>query len=188
MFWLSNARRTLQDTLGRIRNVKLNTRTLRTSAVVFAHGINVACAAHIFVNHVGWIHTVYGPSMVPTMSVTGEWVIENRMVSPESLSRGDLVTFISPQDPARLACKRVIGLPGDVICVDPTGQYAPSTEHVLVPRGHVWVMGDNAAQSRDSRTYGPLPMGLIRGRLVARIWPLRSIGIFSKNFQYIGHE
>jgi inner membrane protease subunit 1 len=60
-------------------------------------------------------------------------------------------------------------LPGDVICVDPTGQLAPSTEHVVVPKGHIWVSGDNAADSRDSRLYGPVPMALIHGRLFARV-------------------
>ncbi|KZT05925.1 LexA/Signal peptidase [Laetiporus sulphureus 93-53] len=149
------------------------------------HLINGACAIHLFAEHVGWICTVDGPSMLPTMSLTGEWVIENRMVDPHRLTRGDLVTFLSPLDPGRIVCKRVIGLPGDVICVDPTGELAPSTEHVVIPRNHVWVSGDNAALSRDSRLYGPVSMGLVRGRLVARIWPLRNFTIFQNNFNYI---
>lgn len=36
---------------------------------------------------------------------------------------------------------------------------------VQVPEGHVWVAGDNMSYSRDSRFFGPLPMGLIRGKL-----------------------
>ncbi|PCH33811.1 signal peptidase I protein [Wolfiporia cocos MD-104 SS10] len=123
--------------------------------------------------------------MLPTMSVSGELVIENKMISPEHLSRGDLVTFTSPLDPSRIVCKRLIGLPGDVICVDPTGQLAPSTEHVLVPRNHIWVSGDNAAFSRDSRMYGPVSMALIRGRLVAKIWPPTEATVFRNNFNYI---
>ncbi|EED80421.1 predicted protein, partial [Postia placenta Mad-698-R] len=110
-----------------------------------------------------------GPSMLPTMSVTGEVVWENRMITPDRLSRGDLVTYVSPLDPTRLVCKRLIGLPGDVVCVDPTGTLAPSTEHVVVPKNHVWLIGDNAAASRDSRVYGPVSMALIKGRLVARV-------------------
>lgn len=114
-----------------------------------------------------------GPSMLPTFGVNGEGAIEEfltKKFSPSTLfTRGTLLTFHSPLDPDRYVCKRLIGLPGDVICVDPTGQYCPSDQHVVVPKGHVWVIGDNAAYSRDSRTYGPVPMGLIRGRIVARV-------------------
>lgn len=49
---------------------------------------------------------------------------------------------------------------------------------VVVPRGHVWVEGDNAANSLDSRQYGPIPLGLIRSRAVLRLWPLGDIRLF----------
>ncbi len=115
--------------------------------------------------------------MVPTMAVTGEWVVENRWISSKNLSRGDLVTYVSPLAPSRAVCKRIIGLPGDTVCVDPTGAEAPSTEHVVIPKGHVWLTGDNAEASRDSRMYGPVSMSLIKGKLVARVrisWIQRS--------------
>ncbi len=107
--------------------------------------------------------------MFPTMSMTGEAALELKWIDPKRLRRGDLVTYISPIDPTRRVCKRVTGLPGDIICVDPTGEYAPSTEHVVVPRNHIWVTGDNLAWSRDSRMYGPVPLGLVKGRLYARV-------------------
>ncbi|CCL98972.1 uncharacterized protein FIBRA_00980 [Fibroporia radiculosa] len=154
----------------------------RSTGLKTLHLINIACAAHLFVEHVGW---VAGPSMLPTMSVTGESVLENRMVSPENLQRGDLVTITSPLNPTRIVCKRILGLPGDVICVDPTGTLAPSTEHVLVPKNHIWLSGDNAAFSRDSRTYGPVSMALVRGRLVARVWPPSKFTVFRNNFNFI---
>ena len=102
----------------------------------------------------------------------GEYVLENRLsyaLRPESISRGDVVTLRSPLDPFRIVCKRVIGLAGDVVCVDPTGVTASSTEYVIVPKGHVWLSGDNAAMSRDSRHYGPVPTALIQGKLCARV-------------------
>ena len=140
--------------------------------------------------------------MVPTMSASGECVLEQRWIKPERLQRGDLVTFISPIDPRRVVCKRLIGLPGDVVCVDPTGLKAPSTEHVVIPRGHVWMSGDNADLSRDSRDYGPVSMALSKGKLVAKVravpfsisshthtcikvWPLHKAGRFRNNFTYI---
>jgi inner membrane protease subunit 1 len=45
---------------------------------------------------------------------------------------------------------------------------------VIVPPGHVWLEGDNPHDSVDSRYYGPVPGALIRGRAIARIWPLTS--------------
>lgn len=110
--------------------------------------------------------------MLPTMAVDGEAVIENRLsfwLNPAGLERGDLVTFESPLTPGRLVCKRLLGLPGDIICVDPTGLKVSSSEHIVVPRGHLWLMGDNADFSRDSRDYGPVPLSLVRGTLLARV-------------------
>jgi len=110
--------------------------------------------------------------MLPTLAEQGEIVIEDCLthrLNPNGVSRGDLVTLRSPLEPSRIICKRVIGLPGDIICVDPTGVKAPSTEHVMIPKGHVWISGDNAAFSRDSRDYGPVSMSLIQARLVARV-------------------
>lgn len=115
---------------------------------------------------------MHGPSMLPTLAVSGEAVVEDRIsvrLNRYNIARGELLVLKSPLDPTRLICKRVIGLPGDTICVDPTGQKAPSTEHVVVPKGHIWIMGDNAAWSRDSRDYGPVPIGLVKSKLRARV-------------------
>lgn len=46
---------------------------------------------------------------------------------------------------------------------------------IIVPRGHVWIEGDNSKNSADSRYYGPVPQGLIKSRAVCRIWPLTDI-------------
>ena len=110
--------------------------------------------------------------MLPTLANEGELVIEDRMtfrLFPDRLSRGDLITLKSPLEPERIICKRVIGLPGDIVCVDPTGGKAPSSEHVKIPKGHVWISGDNAAWSRDSRDYGPVSISLIQGRIIAKV-------------------
>lgn len=110
--------------------------------------------------------------MLPTLANEGELVIEDRLtyrLYPNTLSRGDIITLESPLEPGRIICKRVIGLPGDIVCVDPTGERAPSTEHVTVPKNHIWISGDNAAFSRDSREYGPVSLSLVRGRIIARV-------------------
>lgn len=100
------------------------------------------------------------------------------------LSVGDVVVTLHPQRPGTV-CKRVVGLPGDEILLQqqalvPVGPYPSDRTRreggrqiVTVPDGHVWLEGDNANNSSDSRSYGAVPLGLIQGRVVARIWPIR---------------
>lgn len=122
-----------------------------------------------------YIHQCEGSSMLPTLNPHGDILLQESLSvrrNPPRLDRGDLVISISPVDPSRLICKRLIGLPGDTICIDPT---TPTTKHVLIPPGHVWLQGDNFMNSRDSRMYGPVPMGLLRARVIARV-SLREVG------------
>lgn len=39
-----------------------------------------------------------------------------------------------------------------------------------MPEGHCWIIGDNLPESRDSRTFGPLPLALIKGKVVAKFY------------------
>eukprot|EP00965_Chrysotila_dentata_P191439 6174528-Pleurochrysis_carterae.AAC.2 len=41
-----------------------------------------------------------------------------------------------------------------------------------VPKGHIWVEGDNANNSNDSNTFGPVAAGLVEARVEAKVWPL----------------
>lgn len=38
-----------------------------------------------------------------------------------------------------------------------------------VPPGHVWLQGDNAAVSKDSRMYGAVPRALVKGKLLCQV-------------------
>lgn len=38
-----------------------------------------------------------------------------------------------------------------------------------VPKGHVWLEGDNPSHSRDSRHYGPVPYALLQGKVCLRV-------------------
>jgi signal peptidase I len=133
-------------------------------------------------------------SMVPTLLV-GDRVLANkfiyRLTEPE---RGEVVVFesVGEGDDQKLI-KRVVGVAGDEVEVrngtllvngeareEPylnrnlpfNDSYGPSE----VPEGHVFVMGDNRANSADSRVFGPLPIENIEGEAFVRFWPPLRIG------------
>eukprot|EP00967_Tisochrysis_lutea_P013357 scaffold14924_cov19-Tisochrysis_lutea.AAC.1 len=45
----------------------------------------------------------------------------------------------------------------------------PDLQKVKVPKGHVWLQGDNLLHSRDSREYGPIPLALVKGRVLYQL-------------------
>ena len=107
-------------------------------------------------------------------SFTTTWrIIIEHMISP--ISVGDVVISQNPNRPGTI-CKRILGLPGDQVIVfnGRTGTGMNNSTNIqIVPDHHVWLEGDNANNSLDSRQSGPIPLALLRGRAVARIWPLR---------------
>lgn len=58
--------------------------------------------------------------------------------------------------------------PGDIVRIHPRFSMYPREE--MVPPGCVWLEGDNKLNSTDSRTYGPVPMALLQGRVFMQIW------------------
>jgi signal peptidase I len=109
----------------------------------------------------------------------------------------DLTNLVGISAPGTDYIKRVIGLPGDrVACCDAQGRVTvngvPLTEqsyihpgetpsqirfHITVPPGRLWVMGDNRADSDDSRYrlndpgHGTIPESAVVGRAFVIIWP-----------------
>jgi signal peptidase I len=47
---------------------------------------------------------------------------------------------------------------------------------VTVPRGQLYLLGDNRGRSDDSRFWGPVPQDWVVGRVVFRYWPLSRLG------------
>jgi signal peptidase I len=47
----------------------------------------------------------------------------------------------------------------------------PDMHPVMIPNNHVFVMGDNRAESFDSRSFGPIEESKIVGRAFAVVWP-----------------
>jgi signal peptidase I len=73
------------------------------------------------------------------------------------------------------------------VAVDANGRRVPTqprdaatTTQWTVPEGSYFVMGDNRAQSQDSRVFGPIDRDLIVGRAWLRYFPLDRIGFVER--------
>jgi signal peptidase I len=108
---------------------------------------------------------------------------------------GDVIVLHHPLKETTI-CKRVLGLPGDTVILASSSTrtdvnhtqklkdiFLPGSHHlnspslnnsnlITVPDGHVWIEGDNSANSSDSRHYGTVPANLIIGKVICRIWPI----------------
>ncbi|KAF9594296.1 hypothetical protein IFM89_029437, partial [Coptis chinensis] len=80
----------------------------------------------------------------------------------------------SPSNYKEKEVKRIIGLPGDLI------NMPNAYDTLMIPEGHCWVEGDNSSSSLDSRTFGPLPLGLIQGKVTYIVWPPQRVGAIEK--------
>lgn len=84
-----------------------------------------------------------------------------------TVKRGEVVCLISPKDPKQRIIKRVIAIQGDTI--DTRGY---KEKFIKVPMGHLWIEGDYQANSLDSNTFGPVPLGLLTAKATHVVWPL----------------
>lgn len=118
--------------------------------------------------------------MLPTFNVRGD-VLLTEYLSPRlnMIKSGDVVVAVKPTDPRVSVLKRVRGMGGESIWVHPKGK--PYPIQYTVPEGYVWLEGDNASQSTDSREYGAVPMALVKGRIILRFWPMSQAGFIRSN-------
>jgi len=106
---------------------------------------------------------------VPTVSMEntltpGDHLLVNRLAAP---SRGDVLAFTIPLPggESRVFVKRCLAGPGDI--VPPGLGQAAGT---VMPPDRYFMVGDNRAESRDSRSFGPVPRSAIVGRAVLVYW------------------
>jgi mitochondrial inner membrane protease subunit 1 len=101
------------------------------------------------------------------------------------LTKGDIVIARSPTNPGNTVCKRVLGLPGDRILIQP--QYWYQQEQIIeIPEGNVWLEGDNPFNSTDSRSYGPVPLALVKGLVAFKLFPLEEFGPLPRTYRKPG--
>ncbi|EOY27750.1 Peptidase S24/S26A/S26B/S26C family protein isoform 2 [Theobroma cacao] len=115
--------------------------------------------------------------MLPTLNISGNLLLAERISTRTGKLRpGDVVILRSPESPRKIVCKRLIGMEGDQVTyvVDPMNSDRCQT--VVVPKGHVWVEGDNIYASKDSRNFGAVPYGLLKGRVFWTVLPRKDFG------------
>ncbi|KAK8865874.1 signal peptidase I [Kwoniella newhampshirensis] len=199
-----------QRTFSRYRPPPLLPTTIRT--------VQILATLHLISTTLVELRICTGYSMLPTLSQHGDCVLVSPLPywSPftekhnakRGPKRGDVIVATSPMDPRQTVCKRVIGVEGDMIEIEPrrggqrkwidaVGQDymvdVPSSSEsrfefdelssrlvprrngegqwVKVPKGHVWLVGDNLSNSTDSRKYGPVPIAMVKGKVLARVYP-----------------
>jgi signal peptidase I len=132
------------------------------------------------------VTTVLGHSMAPTLRPGSSYVLDRSYYRSHALCQGDIVVF---RLKGETYIKRVHALPGDRVWVlrDDDGEdrlLEPSEVArfrrlntggrlaryrviaVTIPPDHCYVLGDNRANSIDSRELGPVPVSGILGRVM----------------------
>ncbi|WP_338205860.1 signal peptidase I [Parageobacillus thermoglucosidasius] len=166
-------------------------------SILFSLAIVAICRYFIFSPS-----TVHGESMSPTLK-DHEKIIISKV---SKLEHFDVIVFHAPDSDANYV-KRIIGLPGDRIEVKDDILYIngkpykepylkPNRKNLFpgikltgdftlkeitgkskVPKGYLFVMGDNRLVSKDSRHFKFIPIQSVIGEVKFRYYPLKEIGI-----------
>ena len=135
------------------------------------------------------LYIVDGPSMRPTLQSQERLVVNKFIYNFRKKKKNEILVFEYPRDRSRDFIKRVIATGGDTVeikagkvfvndqllnedyILEPTrSEYPKST----VPKGTVFVMGDNRNNSEDSRfaDVGFVPFELSKGKAMLVFWPV----------------
>ena len=168
--------------------------------IVGAVGLALLIKAFLF-----QAYYIPSPSMNPTLFEGDRILVNKLSYKLHSVNRGDLIVFDTPEASGKDdLIKRVIGLPGEFVNVEEERieidgglllePYLPLSSNIKsfatpvncvnrpnenygcrIPDDHVFVMGDNRSNSRDSRFFGPVPIEDVKGRAFIRVWPIGDI-------------
>jgi signal peptidase I len=121
------------------------------------------------------------------------WPFETMLVEWNQPHRGDVIVFIYPKDRSKDFIKRVVGTPGDTVEIRHKQVYINGVKEnnphikfddgereipgprdnlgpLVVPPHHLFVMGDNRDRSHDSRFWGFVDIGDVKGKAFLIYW------------------
>lgn len=158
----------------------------------------VFCAAYLIVTYVGQRTQVSGSSMETTLSDGDHLIVDKISYRFEDPERFDIIVFPFQYDTDTYYIKRIIGMPGETVQIDDSGNIyidgelleeaygreviqnpGRASDPILLGVDEYFVMGDNRNNSSDSRdpSVGNIHRRDIIGRAFIRIWPSSKFGI-----------
>jgi len=177
------------------KNTKSTLKSILKEVSIFA--VIALCIVLPFRMFVAEPYIVSGASMDPTFK-TGDYLIVDKLsYELGEPQRNSVVVFKYPNDTSKNFIKRIIGLPGDTVVMggnevkiinkdNPEGfivdqsyvvHTSPGTFTQTLGTDEYFAMGDNRAESFDSRSWGVLPRKDMLGRPILRLFPITKIGI-----------
>lgn len=142
--------------------------------------------AFLLTHYVGQKTIVLSQSMEPNLYADQQIIVDKVTYHFRTPERGEIVVIDVPESEIPYI-KRVVGLPGETLEIKDnrvwidgvvlSESYLAEVDQrdygpVQIPEDHIFVMGDNRNNSRDSRYIGPVALDQVLSRAWMRIWPL----------------
>ena len=174
--------------------------TVKREIKEWIHSIVVALALTLVIRtFVVQAFKIPSGSMRPTLLEGDKLFVNKYIYRFEPPKRGDIIVFRYPVDPKKDFIKRLVALGGETVEIrdgkiyvdgqvlqDPASfgkffyynhdPFGGPNEPVRVPADAYFVLGDNSANSTDSRFWGFVPKKSVLGKAFFRWWPPRRIG------------
>ncbi|GER34811.1 peptidase S24/S26A/S26B/S26C family protein [Striga asiatica] len=126
-----------------------------------------AILKNVFIGKLTFLHGNKGEEMVPTIDSRGGTLLVRKIsdADPTKVYVGDVVVLKDPTDSDKYIVRRLAAIEGyEMVSSD------ESDEPFILEKNHCWVIADNEnlkpKESYDSRTFGPVNMTTIVGRVI----------------------